>query len=562
MKGFALVLIAMLLVGCASTTKQHQASNILSISQQSWQQLQGALRDASGELYRAVLHEGEARLQHSGQTEALKDPETKDQQALLVDILTHTRNQVLLSDKEFDNLNNVVIGINQQPQLSYAAALAAYLTQPDFACQQPLYSVYFDRKYALSRRHEQCRAEVPFSVLTQYEGTQVVWLEPKRVKSIHLLFASKSGSAASRFGHVALRLVVCPKGKTTDAECDANLTEHLVLGFRAHIDELSINVFKALSGEYKAYLFANPFMDVYEEYAIGEFRDVYSLPLRLDDAQRQLMVRELADIHWRYTGDYSFFTRNCATLLQNALRATWSEFASSEKFASDYLRPDSFFDALKSSPLASGERLNSLDVAEREGYYFSNTGEFYDRALNEVRSAMKNPIFIDLESYLNIHPVKRRQDRVVDASFSLKLVADQHLREAQIMLEEYAVLRSERLLRIEGAKYFEQQDILSKSDSIRSQLDAEHAKVFDDCLISPIKGRAYPILRLQGIPNKSDLPGVSGQAIRCRSAQSKKILSEAIAAINDEKSEQWQIFNGISQYYYESIANLNLLKQM
>lgn len=560
MKRFAPTLIAMLCVSCISTAKQNTEKPLTPISKQSWQQLQPVLQAAPSELQRALLQTANARLPSPGQPEPLNDKSPQNPQTLLFDILMHTGNDILLPDKEFEHLNNVVLGANHQPRLSYATALAGYLTQPDFGCQQPIYSRFFDHKYAPGQKFEQCNTAVPFSVLTRYDGAQIVWLAPNRVKSIHLLFASKSDSAASQFGHVALRLVVCPEGKTATDECDVNLTEHLVLGFRAHIDELAISVFKALSGKYKAYLFANHFMDVYEEYAIGEFRDVYSLPLLLDNSQRESMVRELADIHWRYTGEYSFFTRNCSTMMQNALRTTWPALASDDNFSNDYLRPDNFFEALKSSPLAYGDKLTSLDIAEREGYYFSSTREFYDRALDEVRNAMEKPAFTDLDTYLQIHPIKRRQDRMADDSFLLKFVTDQHLREAQIMLEEYAVLHSERLLRIECAKYFEQQDFLSRANSMRSQLDSEHAKVFDDCLLAPIRQHASPILRLQGIPNKSDIPGVSEQALQCKSAQSKKLLHEAIAAIKDANSEQWQRVNEISQYHAESIVNLNLIK--
>jgi len=146
-----------------------------------------------------------------------------------MDILTHTRDAVLLPDAAFEKLHKVVSGNNPPLDESYSAALAAYLTQSDFACQQPMYATYFQHRYAADEVVSTCSAQVPFSVLTQYEGAKTVWIYPKRVKSIHLLFASKSASMASRFGHVALRLVVCPDGKTASEDCDTNLC-HAVSG--------------------------------------------------------------------------------------------------------------------------------------------------------------------------------------------------------------------------------------------------------------------------------------------------------------------------------------------
>jgi len=562
MNRVAVFLIATLFAGCASTSRQNTLNAPAPIPMRSWLQLQGDLRDAPVELRRAITQAVQARLPKADQAVTVTTEASQTSRAVLLEVMAHSPDRAFLPDAEFNNLHDVVIGENRHLEQTYAAVLAGYLTQPDFGCQQPLYLRYFQRRYGAGPGANQCRAEVPFSVLTRYDGAGNVWLDPKRVKSIHLLFAGKSQSMASRFGHLALRLVVCPEGKTSAAECDANLFEHLVLGFQAHIDELSLNTLKALNGDYKAYLFANRFMDVYQEYAIGEFREVYSVPLRLDDAQRELMVRELADIHWSYAGSYNFFTRNCATMLQNALRVSWPEFAASGKLSSGFLRPDSFFEAIKRSPLTDSARLASLEDAEREGYFFSSTREFYQRALTEVRAQMKAPAFSDIESYLQINPVKRRADREEDTQFFARLAADRHLREAQIMLEEYALLRGERLLMIEGAKYFEQQDFLSRSDSIHAQLDAEHAKVFDDCLLTPFKQHTNPILRLSGIPDKSDIPTISSQTSTCQSKQSNQLLHEAIEGIKDAKSEQWQKLTDASRYVSESIANINLLKKM
>lgn len=130
------------------------------------------------------------------------------------------------------------------------------------------------------------------------------------------------------------------------------------------------------------------------------------------------------------------------------------------------------------------------------------------------------------------------------------------------MLEEYAVLRSERMLMIEGARYFVQQDFLARADGIRGRLDVEHAKVFDDCLLAPIARRISPIRRMNGIPIDSDIPKAPSQTTECHSAQNRRLLHETIEGIEDAKSEQWRNLNEISQYWAESIANLNLLKQM
>lgn len=556
---FAVILAAMFLVGCASPANQSTLREPPQVSMDGWRELQSGLENAPVELHRAITQEAESRFKYPDKTEPPIATGTQELPTILTDILTHTSNPALLPDAEFERMRNVVADARQELRQSYASALTDYLTQSDFSCRQPIYAVYFQGRYAAGGAAKSCGDEVPFSVINQFEGAKIVWLNPKHVRSIHLLFASKSNSMASRFGHLALRLVVCPEGKTAREECAVNLQEHLVLGFQANIDEFSLNTLKALQGEYKAYLFANKFIDVYQDYAIDEFRDVYSLPLRLNDAQRELMVRELSDIHWRYSGEYRFFSNNCATMMQNALRALWPEFASDGKMRADFLRPDSLFEAIKSTSLVDSGKLASLDEAEREGNYFSSTKPFYEHALRYVMSGMDKPHFTDIDGYLQIDPITRRLARDEDKLFLARLSADNHLREAQIMLEELAIMRSGRMMMIEGAKYMEQQDFLANAGTILAQMDSEHAKVFNDCLLTPLRQHTSPIKRLNGIPGKTDNLDVAGQIQSCQTSRSRILLREAIEGFQDDQSSQWKQLNEISRYWSGSITNVQLL---
>lgn len=562
MKSIAVALVAALLAGCVSTSKLGIFDGSYLISFGALAQVQAVVQQGPVVLRRAIRDAAESRL-HDGVAVELKSEKTPaDVMATIADVVAHSQNRLLAPDAEFERLHGVLVGARQDPKTAYAQAVAEYVTQADFACRQPLYAHYLDRRYAAEQEgRTPCPTAVPLLILDRYENPKVIWLDPGRVKSIHLLFAGKSGSAASRFGHVALRLVVCPEGEASTDSCDANLFEHVVLGFQAQVDEFSLDTFRALTGGYRAYLFANRFMDVYEQYAIGEFRDVYSLPLRLNDAQREFMLRALTDIHWRYAGDYSFFTRNCATLLQHSLRAAWPEYAADEKLADGFLRPDHFYEALRASPLAEGERLSSLPVAEHDGYYFPSTQKFYRQALQEVRAAMSTPYFADLDAYWKADPVERRQRRDADPQFLMRLAADRHLREAQIMLEELAVLRGERRLLQAGMAYLEKQDFVGRADHLLFRLDEEHALAFNDCLLAQVREITNPLRRLNGIPSAIDIDDSVNSSSACNSARQKDLLREAIGMIGDTESEQWKRLDEASTYLSESIVNLEALKR-
>lgn len=559
MTRIAAVLAAVLLSGCVSSGAPTVSGPSPPLSADAWEVARLAARHAPPSLREAIDTEGVARFsttEGTGPTGAQSSA-----RGALADVLANARGKALLPDAEFDKLADAVTGANADPRGAYATALADYLTQDGFACRQPLYARYFKRRYA-DGRDIRCNLPVPFSVLSRFEGPRTEWVDPKRVRAIHLLFAGKGESIASRFGHVSLRLIVCPSDNATDDECDTSLDLHLTLGFMAHIDEFSLDSFKALNGKYRAYLFASHFMDVYEEYAIGEFRELYSLPLRLDGERREAMVRELAEIHWRHAGEYRFISRNCATLLQEALRATWPEFAAEKGRSAPFARPNRFFDDVRSGALTEGDKLAPPNTAERDGFYFPDTKRFYDRAAQAVRREMESPPFSDLESYLNIDPRKRRLAFTGNGRYPALLAADSHLREAQLMLEELDFLRYGRLMMAEGAKYFEEQDFLAKSEAVRAGLDEKHAKVFEECLLAPVRQQTSPIQRLGGVPDQDDLPPFAGGEGACRSAENRQLLHEVIDGIKDGRSEQWRRFAAISRYWYEIVGNIDILKRM
>lgn len=465
-------------------------------------------------------------------------------------------------EEGFEAVLGVVVGNAESPTQAYTESLKAYKSEPDYACRQPIFSAFFHPNGVSRIGEELCSERTPIVVQTQYDGAKVMWLDPARVRSIHLLFASKSPRLASQFGHVALRLVVCPAVDSSDQDCDLNLNEHLTLSFQAHIDDYSLNTIKALQGNYRAYLFASQFMDTYQQYAIGEFRELYSLPLRLDPRQRSDLVRGLVEIHWQYSGDYNFFTNNCSTLLQDALSVSWPDYSNNKAMSNTHLRPDKFFDAIRVSTLADGKKLESLVRAERDGFYFSSTRPFYDAAVADVIQHIKSPGFSTLEEYISIDPGARRQ-MLSEADNSEMFIKTPHTKEAQLMLEEYAILYSERLLRNKAAEYFEQQNFNARLQAINNGLDFGYMKILEECLLRPLSQKALPPRRLVGIPKENDdFADIPGPTQLCMSKQGQRMLADAIEAVEDKDSMQWKQLKIIAQYRDASIENADYLKKM
>ena len=156
-------------------------------------------------------------------------------------------------------------------------------------------------------------------------------------------------------------------------------------------------------------------------------------------------------------------------------------------------------------------------------------------------------------------PIQRRNQQQNNKKFNTKLRRDKHLREAQVMLEEYAIMKSERQMMTEAAKYLEELELLNHLDGIRGRLDTEHAKTFEDCFLAAIQFQINPIPRANGIPDAPSMPMLNQNQATCHTQQDKQLLHEVIKNIVDEKSENWQNLKQLSEYWMESIANLKLL---
>ena len=98
---------------------------------------------------------------------------------------------------------------------------------------------------------------------------------------------------------------------------------HVVVSYRANVEDATLNYLKGLTGGYPSMLFILNFSDVLDEYNRDELRDVISYPLNLTAKEREEFVNRVREEHWNYRGSYKFINANCATesydLLKSAL---------------------------------------------------------------------------------------------------------------------------------------------------------------------------------------------------------------------------------------------------
>ncbi|MHC3993572.1 lipoprotein N-acyltransferase Lnb domain-containing protein [Thiomicrolovo sp. ZZH C-3] len=551
-------LLLLLLGGCAFRDPAPDAP-LHSLSLRQWETLATTLQQVPDPLQRAIREEALPRLAISARSTQTDVGSEYNATETLSDLIQQSRTPLLSADEEFRR-RLALLEASPSPQHAFADALAGFLLEPDYPCRHPVYSAYFQARYGLPV--PRCTEPLPFLVVSRTEGLVPFWLAPERLYAIHLLFAGEGSAMASRFGHVALRLVICPEGETSPEACESNLYGHLVLGYMAHIDEFELNSVKALSGAYRAHLFAFPFMDVYRGYAIDEFRELYSLPLTLNRAQLQTLLRQLDEIHWRFEGDYSFFSRNCATLMQMTLRALLPGYTEQPISDDDYLRPDTFFEAMRETPLVEGERLASLAQAEEGGYYFSSTEGYYEAALKAVLAGMTSPAFDDIDTYLARPPEVRFETIAGDRNYRERLGREPHLLEAQILLEELALLRGERRLQALGSRYLNDYGDQLQSAETLEPLSGDDRAFFRACFLQSVRlvTAAFPTRR--AIPDRqSTLPSLPRPAL-CREEGAPARLNAILTAINRPGSDQWQQLIYTTRLLDETTGNILKLQEI
>ncbi len=490
--------------------------------------------------------------------QVLSQQKTTERQ-LITNSLLNITNQQLLPNEEFERINQVVSSNNKSPKYAFADQLSQFITSDNFSCQQPIYAKYFTERYNRLEDHSLCDKEVPFNLISTKNIAKTFWLNPERVSEVHLLFAGKDDGLMSKFGHISLRLIVCPENNNSKIECDKNLYEHIVLGYRAHVDEFSTDPLKGIVGDYKSYLYANNFMDIYREYTVDEFRDLHSLPLKLEKEKLTQFVRGLSEIHWSYSGEYKFITKNCSTLLQATLSVLWPDLLKDPLMNETYWRPDNLFSAVRNSNLSDSTKFKNLSNAEEEGFYFPSTEPIYNRALDIVNKALASPKFENLESYIGQDPLKRYENLVLNASYYRKLKSDKYLNGAQLLLEELSATRYQAYMKSKMAYFFHINSISAVESHMLGALDSDEIESFSVCILNPIKDYMEPAKRMNGIPEHSTMSAEKEKTYMCNSIENRVHMKAVRLELESIDPENWRPVKLSMLYWVASLDNVERL---
>ena len=276
------------------------------------------------------------------------------------------------------------------PKEFVAVNMEYFLLDPAYACRRPaLYRYYKERFGWAPAAKDECPNAFPFLNAGNDFGKQPLGsVDPERVYAVDYLLAEANQEWASRWGHSMLRLVICAPGRPRGPDCRLDLQEHLVLSYRAFVNDVQLSSWDGLTGAYPSRLFILPLAQVIDEYTKTELRSLASVPLNLSRPEIEEVVEHAAEMHWSYDGNYYFVSNNCAVETLKLLR---SGSDNAQLKGLDSIVPNGLLEVLKARGLADTSVLDDPREALRMGYRFDSYRDRYQAMFNVLKTRLPIP---------------------------------------------------------------------------------------------------------------------------------------------------------------------------
>ena len=300
---------------------------------------------------------------------------------------------------------------DKSPQETFAVNIEHFLTDKEFKCRKPSLYTYLAKTLATEPfKGEACETDYRLPPTIAFDGSvqnQKV-LDPSRLYDVHYFFAGKGTNVMSKWGHAMIRLVMCAPTRTkVDEKCLQDRAHHLVLSFRADITNFNIDYIKGVTGKYPSKMFVLSMIDVIKEYTVGELRDLYSIPLKMTKAQKDLLVSQVLERFWGYEGKYYFVTNNCADETLNLIRNVYLD--DMKMIDMNVLTPLSLKTKFEKMGLSDMSVFNDLEDAKKKGYFFESLSPKLERVFADLANNNILPKKIDIEKFLNESTAEERQ---------------------------------------------------------------------------------------------------------------------------------------------------------
>jgi hypothetical protein len=268
-----------------------------------------------------------------------------------------------------------------------AVNMEYFLLDPAYACRRPALYDYYKQHFGWApAAKDECPKSYPFlNAGNDFAREPLGKLDPERVYEVDYLLAEANQNLVSRWGHSMLRLVICKPGRPRGPDCRLDLDQHLVLSYRAFVNDLQLSSWSGLTGAYPSRLFVLPLGQVIDEYTKTELRSLASVPMKLSRGEIDGLVQHAAEMHWAYDGNYWFISNNCAVENLKLLRSGTND---PKLQGLDSILPNGLLEVLKGRGLADTSVLDDPKEALRLGYRFDSYRDRYQAMFDVLRKNM------------------------------------------------------------------------------------------------------------------------------------------------------------------------------
>lgn len=432
---------------------------------------------------------------------------------------------------------------------SFAVNMEYFLMDPEFMCRKPSMFDYYKRLLEVDPFPNRNCEVSNMVMLSSQQGYIPTELKASRVYRIDYLLASAGKGIMSGFGHSMFRIITCaperfdpitqrtipatPFGK----KCLEDKLFHIVVSYRANVDDGKLDYWKGLTGGYPSMLFILNFSDVLDEYNRDELRDILSYPLNLSTKERDEFVARVKEEHWNYRGAYKFINNNCAVesydLLKGALNRNQLQTKSS-------VTPYGVLEDL--------DKLNFLDIKDEKMELFKAKTEqiilAYNKAygfkLKKSEKDNKNAVLKFIEEstpaqrMAKFNQFVKSEIPASDLNTELTLLKDRLVAASSFSVMEQQIIRSLALkYRKQAADTF----MNSKDEKVKEMIKetgAAFAQNFTD-----LSKTGY------GIPLEGEM--VTRDDLTERAANSADSLAKAEKFLREMMPKEFATLEGISQ---------------
>lgn len=272
------------------------------------------------------------------------------------------------------------------PKEYIAVNMEYFLLDPSYGCRRPALNQYLRDHFGWAPQQTTCAQGLPFiNAGSDFARQPLGEIDPERVYQVDFLLAEANQNLVSRWGHSMLRLVICKPGRPRGPDCRLDLDQSLVLSYRAFVNDVQLSSWDGLVGVYPSRLFVLPLGQVIDEYTKTELRSLASVPLKLNREEIENLVRQAAEMHWSYDGNYWFLSNNCAVESLKLLRSGTANPGLNDL---DSIMPNGLLAVLKGRGLANTSVLDDPREALRLGYRFDSYRERYQAMFDVLRKQL------------------------------------------------------------------------------------------------------------------------------------------------------------------------------